>query len=203
MESSYYNNIVKITIALIIVFFVFYSEPAQSGRVEDIKKIIESIESSDEVVASVAADEALKSEDSLLRSMALKKILMSSSPQVRSVGFIYLIKSQKRIVVEAMSYESTLEDESIIKVDRESLSLKLIIEITISNFNEKTSRFEARVSGIGGGEGAVGQDGIRIIANDSVISLKSAVGDYLVGGIQYRLSNTKRLIPLPARAALP
>ena len=192
------------TIVSVCFCVTFAVSPAclAADRSTDIRKCVAEIEGNDPITAALAVDQALRSNDPILRSIALEKALSHSDSRVRSLGFTYLVKTQKRIVVEAIATDSAISTISS-QNDRRSLIDQLVLVVEFSEFNPSTSRFVARINRWGTGEGAVGQDGITITQNSNKITLRNAISGFLVGTASYRLNNTPGLIHLPAKAALP
>ncbi len=173
-----------------------------SERSDEIKKNISGIEDADSLIAAVVAQRELKVEDPLERSVALEKSLQSKHPRVRSIGFRYLVETQKRLVVEATATESALK--GIKKAgDKGSLLGALTLKFDFEDYDTNTSRFRVRCDPWGIGEGMIGMDGLTITINKNKLNLNSAISGYLIGTATYRLSNTRIPVELPAKAALP
>lgn len=201
MKRVWCIPVFALIVSLLLSLTILAAPLQDSDRAKDIKQWIAAIENQDLVEAAIAADEALKSEDPILRSMVLSKILSNKNPRIRAIGFAYLVENQKRIVIEASAPEATIS--KINPADKNYLLDSLTQECIFSEFDKKTLKFKVDMQRLGGGNGAIGQDGISFTIRSNMINLYISEGGYLVGTMSLKLSNTPGLVSLPAKAALP
>lgn len=153
-----------------LLTFLISSTPAHSqemsGQASDIKAALAGISSNDPITRSLACNKALESDDPQLRSFALEACLQSEDRRVRDSAFRYIVKTQKKFIVDIEVTEKDLDmmdskDKSLHDSPGRSKDIfnarKLVVRI--DKYDQKNDTFEGDTN-LSRFEGSIGAGSI-------------------------------------------
>jgi hypothetical protein len=134
---------------------------AQNAPTEekDIAKALAPINGPDPVQRLLAARAALQSNSLVMRSLALEDVLESSDGRVREMGLIYLVDTQKQIIVTIAMTPSVISKSKYQTSTNVALANLSPLTMDIDNFDDKTLVFKGHFA-FGSFVGSVSQIGL-------------------------------------------
>ena len=171
--------------------------PAQA---QDINAQLADIAGKDPVKAAMTAEEALGSSSPTARSLALEATLKSTDARVRAIGYGYLVKTQKLMVIEAVLPPNVGVDIEKSRFLYEARH-KPPITLMFTKFDRETGQFLARAPGYGEDIATIARDGITIPFgwNGATCSVRfnSVEAEYLTGMAKCDTHSLKMRTALP------